>query len=168
VTVKSAAETAATTVNRLADNDPGRHICYRAYVAGQGWQKPVCDGTVAGTTGQNRAVKALNIAVRGTGGVAANAFVHNPDSTDGKGIWKPHWTPNTADGKDIYIGSTKKSAPNMLGYAINIGSGDRICQLANVHNDGWEQLGCADPRPEYTFGGTLSNDLWLEAVKFAV
>jgi hypothetical protein len=168
VTARPAAESAAIAVNRLAENDPGRHICYRAYVYGRGWQKPVCDGTVAGTTGQDRPVKALNIAVRGTGGVAANAFVHNPDSTDGKGIWKPQWTPNTDDGKNIVIGSTKKGAPNMLGFAINIGSGGQICQLASVRTAGWQQMGCANPRPELTFGGTLSNDLWLEAVKFTV
>ncbi|MXM63490.1 hypothetical protein GR925_08520 [Streptomyces sp. HUCO-GS316] len=168
VTAGPAPDSAATAVNRLAGNDPGRHICYRAYVSGRGWQKPVCDGTVAGTTGQNRSIKALNIAVRDTGGVAANAFVHNPASTDGNGVWKPHWTANTDDGKDIYIGSTKKGAPDMLGFAINIGSGGRICQLAGVHNVGWGETGCADPRPELVFGGTLRNDLWLEAVKFTV
>ncbi|PTM99530.1 hypothetical protein [Streptomyces sp. VMFN-G11Ma] len=168
VTAKPSADTAASAVNRLAKNDPGRHICYRAYVSGRGWQKPVCDGTVAGTTGQNRAIKALNIAVRGTGGVAANAFVHKAGSTDGKGVWMPHWTPNTDDGKNIYIGSGRKSAPNMLGFAINIGSGGQICQVARVHNADWGQQGCVNPRPEYTFGGTLSNDVWLEAVKFAV
>ncbi|MFR0352257.1 hypothetical protein [Streptomyces sediminimaris] len=168
VTAKPAPDTAATAVNRLAKDDPGRHICYRAYVAGRGWQKPVCDGTVAGTTNQNRAIKALNIAVRGTGGVAANAFVHNPKSTDGKGVWKPHWTANTADGKDIYIGSAKKSAPNMLGFAINIGSGGQICQSAHVRGAAWGQWGCVNPRPDFVFGGTLSNDLWLDAVKFTV
>ncbi|MCL6669604.1 hypothetical protein [Streptomyces panaciradicis] len=168
VTARPAADTAASAVNRLARNDPGRHICYRAYVSGQGWQKPVCDGTVAGTTGQNRSIKALNIAVRGTGGTAANAFVHKPGSTDGKGVWMPHWTANTADGKDIYIGHAKKSAPNMLGFAINIGSGGQVCQAARVHNSDWGQWGCVGPRPEYVFGGTLTNDVYLEAVKFTV
>ncbi|MGW1722211.1 hypothetical protein ACWCQK_04630 [Streptomyces sp. NPDC002306] len=168
VTTAPPKDTAATAVNRLAVNDPGRHICYRAYVSGKGWQKPVCDGTVAGTTGQNRPIKALDIAVRGTGGAAANAFVHNPDSTDGRGIWKPHWTADTPDGKDVYIGSTKKGAPDMLGFAISIGSGGRICRLAHVHNVGWGQTDCVGPRPEYIFGGTLGNDLWLEAVKFTV
>ncbi|MFD8304001.1 hypothetical protein ACFV29_16890 [Streptomyces sp. NPDC059690] len=168
VTAKPAADTAAGAVNRLARNDPGRHICYRAYVSGQGWQKPVCDGTVAGTTGQNRSIKALNIAVRGTGGTAANAFVHKSGSTDGKGVWMPHWTANTADGKDIYIGHARKSAPNMLGFAINVGSGGQVCQSARVHNSDWGQWGCVGPRPEYVFGGTLTNDVWLEAVKFTV
>ncbi|MBO7934920.1 hypothetical protein JTP77_002980 [Streptomyces sp. S9] len=169
VTAKPPAETAATAVKRLARNDPsGRHICYRAYVSGRGWQKPVCDGTVAGTTGQNLPIKALNIAVSGTGGTAANAFVHNPRSTDGAGIWQPKWTPNTANGKNIYIGSAKRSAPSMLGFAINIGSGGRICQAAHVQDTGWSETGCADPRPDFVTGGSFSNDRWLEAVKFTV
>lgn len=167
VTAKPKQDTAATAVNRLAKNDPsGRHICYRAYVSGQGWQKPVCDGTMAGTSGRNLAVKAINIAVRGVSGSGANAFVHNPKSTDGNGQWKTPWAPVT-EGKDLYIGSSKRGAPNMSGYAINVGSG-RICQAALVHNGSFGEPGCADPRPNYTFGGTLRNDTYLEAVKFSV
>ncbi|MEV6016376.1 MULTISPECIES: hypothetical protein [unclassified Streptomyces] len=168
VTAAPAQDTAATAVNRLARNDPsGRHICYRAYVSGQGWQKPVCDGTMAGTSGRNSPIKALNIAVSGGGGSAANAFVHKPGSTDGRGTWEPRWTAVIADGRNNYIGSTKKSAPVMSGFAINIGSG-RICQTAKVHGFDWGAQGCADARPGYVFGGALENDRWLEAVKFTV
>jgi hypothetical protein len=167
VTAKPPVETAATAVNRLAESDPGRHVCYRAYVSGQGWQKPVCDGAAAGAPGQNRPIKALNIAVRGTGGAAANAFVHKPGSTDGKGVWKPHWTPVTDDGKNIYIGSTNKSAPYMLGFAMNVGTG-QVCEASRVHNADWNQPHCVGARPEYIFGGTLSNDGWLEGVGFVV
>ncbi|MFD8736689.1 hypothetical protein ACFV06_17485 [Streptomyces sp. NPDC059618] len=168
VTAKPAQDTAATAVNRLARNDPsGRHICYRAYVSGQGWQKPVCDGTMAGTSGRNNPIKALNIAVSGGGGSAANAFVHKPGSTDGRGTWEPNWTAVIADGRNNYIGSTKKGAPVMSGFAINIGSG-RICQSAKVHGFDWGAQGCADARPGYIFGGALENDRWLEAVKFTV
>ncbi|MFF4537705.1 hypothetical protein [Streptomyces aureus] len=168
VTAKPAQDTAATAVNRLARNDPsGRHVCYRAYVSGQGWQKPVCDGTMAGTSGRNSPIKALNIAVSGSGGSAANAFVHNPDSTDGRGTWEPAWTAVIADGGNNYIGSTKKSAPVMSGFAINIGSG-RVCQTAKVHGFDWGAQGCADARPGYVFGGALENDRWLEAVRFTV
>ncbi|MER5395811.1 hypothetical protein [Streptomyces sp. NPDC002599] len=168
VTAKPAQETAATAVNRLALNDPsGRHICYRAYVSGQGWQKPVCDGTMAGTSDRNRPIKALNIAVSGSGGSAANAFVHDPDSSNGQGRWEPQWTDVIADGRNNYIGSTKKSAPVMSGFAINIGSG-RICQTAKVHGFDWGGQGCADARPGLVFGGALENDRWLEAVKFTV
>ncbi|WP_437015080.1 hypothetical protein [Streptomyces sp. enrichment culture] len=86
-------------VKRLAANDPsGRHICSRAYVSGQGWQKPVCDGTIAGTSGRNRPIKALNIAVHGVGGSAANAFRHTAEPVDGRGKWQPNWTAVTGDG----------------------------------------------------------------------
>ncbi|WP_328582588.1 hypothetical protein [Streptomyces sp. NBC_00370] len=167
VTAKPKQDTAATAVNRLAKNDPsGRHICYRAYVSGQGWQKPVCDGTMAGTSGRNLAIKAVNIAVHGVGGSGANAFVHNPKSTDGNGQWKTPWSPVT-EGKDLYIGSSKRGAPNMSGFAINVGSG-QVCQVARLHNAEWGGFGCADPRPNYIFGGTLRNDTYLEAVKFSV
>ncbi|MCF3137165.1 hydrogenase expression protein HypA, partial [Streptomyces olivochromogenes] len=167
-TARPPQDTAATAVNRLAGSDPsGRHICYRAYVSGQGWQRPVCDGTMAGTTGQNKPIKALNIAVTGTGGSDANAFRHDPESTDGQGKWVKQWTGITADGRNNYIGSTKKSAPYMTGFAINIGSG-RICQTAKVRGAAWGGQGCADPRPDFVFGGTLENTRWLEAVKFTV
>ncbi|MET8830010.1 hypothetical protein ABZX40_30955 [Streptomyces sp. NPDC004610] len=166
VTQKPAVETAASAVKRLAKSDPdGRHICYRAFVAGQGWQKPVCDGTLAGTTGQNKAIRALNIAAYGVSGSAASAFMHNPESTNGEGKWAPSWTAVTGDGKDFYIGKT--SGPYMTGFAVNVGSG-RICPSAKVRGYEWGSQGCADPRPGFIFGGTLENTRFLEAVKFTV
>ncbi|MER5339361.1 hypothetical protein ABT030_03270 [Streptomyces mirabilis] len=164
----TATDTADIAVNRLARSDPsGRHICYRAYLSGQGWQKPVCDGAVAGATSRNRPIKALNIAVSGVGGSAANAFVHDPDSTNGQGRWEPHWTAVIADGRNNYIGSTKPSAPNMSGFAIKIGSG-RICQTAKASGYDWGRRGCADPGTDFVFGGALKNTHYLEAVKFTV
>ncbi|MER6531807.1 hypothetical protein [Streptomyces sp. NPDC001508] len=168
VTAKPARDTAATAVRRLAANDPsGRHICYRAYVGGQGWQKPVCDGTIAGTSGKNKAIKALNVSVSGTGGSAANAVLHEANSANGQGSWQPGWTAITDDGKDFYIGNPKKSGPYMTGFAINVGTG-QICRAAAVHNRGWGDHQCANPRPEFLFGGTMDNDPFLEAVKLTV
>ncbi|AYC43144.1 hypothetical protein [Streptomyces griseorubiginosus] len=165
VTARPAQETAATAVNRLHRSDPsGRHICYRAYLSGQGWQKPVCDGTLAGTTSGTHPIKALNIAVYGGAGSAANAFVHDAKSTDGRGKWKPHWTAVIGDGKNNYIGSTKSSAPYMTGFAINIGSG-QLCRSTKVHGYDWGSADCTQPRPGYIFGGALENTRWLEAVK---
>ncbi|MFF2848465.1 hypothetical protein ACFVT5_19395 [Streptomyces sp. NPDC058001] len=168
VTAKPPRDTAATAVNRLARNDAsGRHICYSAYVSGQGWQKPVCDGTMAGTVGQNRPIKALNIAVSGADGSAAVAFLHDPGSTNGQGKFEKSWTAIKASGKNNYIGSTAKGAPNMSGFAINIGSG-QICQRSKVNDWNWGDEKCVPPRPELNFGGTLENDHWLEAVKLTV
>ncbi|MGW4983092.1 hydrolase [Streptomyces mirabilis] len=162
-------ETAATAVAQLAAQDPGRHICYRVYLTDKGWTKPVCDGAMAGTMGQNRPIKSLNLATSDTDGTAATAFVYYPQSTDGKGHYNGPWK-GVADGSDLYIGSTKKDDPYMLGFAMNVGeSKSVVCQTAHVHNEGWHGLACDEPGGDnYIFGGTLSNQLWLEAVKFTV
>ncbi|MFJ3927462.1 hypothetical protein [Streptomyces sp. NPDC090022] len=158
-----APDTAAVAVSRLAAREPGRHICYRAYVEGIGWQKAVCDGATAGTEGQSRRIKALNIAVSGTKGTAANAFVY-------KEHWKTPWN-GVADGIDNYIGGTAKDYPYMLGFVINVGDG-AVCQNAAVRGHGWGGLACDEPRGQapgnYIFGGTLDDNLWLEAVRFTV
>ncbi|WP_051905872.1 MULTISPECIES: hypothetical protein [Streptomyces] len=168
VTAKPPQDTAASAVKRLAASDPsGRHICYRAYVSGQGWQKPVCDGTIAGSSGQNRPIKALNIAVHGVGGSAANAFRHVAKPVDGRGKWQPSWTAVTGDGENFTIGSAKRNAPNMLGFAMNVGSGE-ICNTVRLRGRDWGGRVCSKPRPDFTFGGTLDNDVWLEAVKLTV
>jgi hypothetical protein len=153
--------TAAVAVQRLDAQSPGRHICYRAYETGTGWQDPVCDGVMAGTVGESRPIKALNIAVSGTNGTAANGYIKDV------GYVSPTWT-SVANGVDLVIGTPKQSALNMLGFVINVGS-DVICQNAHVHNQGWLGLQCDKPEPNsYTFGGTLDNKLWLEAVRFTV
>ncbi|MEU9239285.1 hydrolase [Streptomyces sp. NPDC048385] len=168
VTAKPRQDTAATAVNRLAADDPsGRHICYRAYVQGSGWQKPVCDGTMAGTVGKNLPIKAINIAVYGVQGSAANSFVYDPQSTNGQGRWNPNWTAIIADGKDNYIGSTKASDPYIEGFAVNIGNG-QTCNYAKVRDHDWGDQWCKGARPDLDFVGTLDNTLWLEAFKLTV
>ncbi|MFJ8022583.1 hydrolase [Streptomyces sp. NPDC096311] len=162
-------DTAATAVTQLAAQDPGRHICYRAYLTDKGWTKPVCDGAMAGTVGEDRPIKSLNLATSDTDGTAATAFVYYPQSTDGKGHYNGPWK-GVVDGADLYIGSTKKDDPYMLGFAMNVGeSKSVVCQTTHVHNEGWHGLACDEPGGDnYIFGGTLSNLLWLEAVKFTV
>ncbi|MFJ9341924.1 hypothetical protein ACIRP0_21870 [Streptomyces sp. NPDC101733] len=158
-----APNTAASTVARLAAQTPGRHICYRAFVEGVGWQKAVCDGATAGTVGQKKKIKSLNIAVSGTKGTAANAFVHNEH-------WKTPWS-SAANGVDLYVGGTAASYPYMLGFIINVGDG-AVCQNAHVRDQGWLGLGCDKPLGQaagnYIFGGTLDDNRWLEAVRFTV
>ncbi|MCX4237316.1 MULTISPECIES: COG1470 family protein [Streptomyces] len=168
---KAPERTAATAVQKLAAQDPtGRHICYRAYVSGQGWTEAVCDGETAGTVGKETPLKAVNIAVSGTKGTSSDAFVHNPGSTNGEGHFPDPWS-GAADGIDNYVGSTKKDAPNMLGLTVNVGGGaGSVCQTAHVHNDGWLGLECDDPKSgfDFTYAGTHNNDLWLEAIKLTV
>ncbi|KAA0929739.1 MULTISPECIES: hydrolase [Streptomyces] len=168
---KAPERTAATAVQQLAAEDPGgRHICYRAYVKGKGWTEAVCDGETAGTVGENTPLKALNIAVSGAKGTAGAAFVHDPGSTNGQGHYNAPWS-GVADGIDNYIGSTKKDAPDLLGFTINVDNGGgAVCQTVHVHDAAWLGMGCDDPEAgeHFIFGGTLNNDLWLEAVKFTV
>jgi hypothetical protein len=156
---RPAQETAAIAVSNLAAREPGRHICYSAYLEHGGWQKPVCDGATAGAVKGDKKIKSLNIAVSGTKGTAANAYLHE------EGWWKTPW-PRVVDGMDNYINSTQKNAPYMLGFAINVGEGT-VCQNAYVHTKGWHGLACAEPG-SHIFGGTLDNSLWLKAVRFTV
>ncbi|MFD7064635.1 hypothetical protein [Streptomyces sp. NPDC059906] len=157
-------DTAAAAVRRLAKKaSSSPHICYRAYVAGQGWQKPVCDGTMAGG---DLPIKALNIATTGVGGTAANAFTYKSGSADGRGEWN-QWTRVVGDGRDNYIGRPKADAPNMLGFAINIGKG-QLCHVARSRDSDGGKRACVKPRPAFTYSGSLLNKAWLRAVEFTV
>ncbi|MFJ1899110.1 hydrogenase expression protein HypA [Streptomyces sp. NPDC088115] len=168
VTAKAPPGTAASAMSSLAKNDPhGRHICYRAFVAEHGWQQPVCDGTVTGTTDQGKKITALNIAVWNVEGSSANALLHDPGSTSGNSKWAPNWTAVIADGKNNYIGSSKKGAPFLTGFAMNIGDGS-VCHTAKMGGGGWGPQICKNKRPEYMFVGTTANDHWFEAVRLTV
>ncbi|MEU0134773.1 hydrogenase expression protein HypA [Streptomyces sp. NPDC006296] len=160
--------TAAGALKGLAASDPGgRHICYRAFVPGSGWQTPVCDGTMTGTAGQGKKITALNIAVWNVGGSSANALLHDPGASNGNATWAPSWTAVVADGKDNYIGSAKNGAPFLTGFAMNVGKGG-VCHTAKMGDGGWGPQYCKNSRPEYMFVGTTDNNRWFEAVKLTV
>uniref|UniRef100_A0AAU3H165 Hydrolase n=1 Tax=Streptomyces sp. NBC_01401 TaxID=2903854 RepID=A0AAU3H165_9ACTN len=168
---KAPEKTAATAVQQLATQDPGgRHICYRVYVTGQGWTDAVCDGETAGTEGEGKPLKAVNIAVAGANGTSGGAFTPDPESTKGEGHFPEPWS-NAADGIDNYVGSTKKDAPDLMGFTINVDAGKgSVCQSAYVHKDAWLDLACDDPQNglEFTYAGTHDNTSWIEAVKLKV
>ncbi|MFJ2176367.1 hydrolase [Streptomyces sp. NPDC087851] len=149
--------TAAVAVTKLNERTPGRHICYRAYVRGTGWQDPVCDGLTSGTEGQDRPIESINIAVSGTDRVSANGFIENTD-------WEPKWK-SVENLKDLYIGTPDKDV-FMRGMAISIGEGS-VCVTARVHSQEWQEKACTEPGG-YKFGGTLIKDLALEAFKLIV
>ncbi|MET9383058.1 hydrolase [Streptomyces sp. NPDC002928] len=168
VTAKPKADTAATAVNRLAKSDPGgRHVCYRAFVFGVGWQKPVCDGTIAGTVGQGKQITALNIAVYGVQGSAATAMVHNPQSTNGQGSWLPKWTDIIEDGKDNYVGSSKSDAPYLVTFVWNVGSG-QLCNVTKPVDQDWRDQSCNGARGDLNTAGNFDNNHWIEAIKLTV
>ncbi|MFD7713753.1 hydrolase [Streptomyces sp. NPDC059785] len=160
-TPKPKKETAATAVEQLAARSDGRHICYRAYVADQGWQDPVCDGAEAGTVGKGLPIKALNIAVAYTRGVSgAAAYV--------VGGWKDgdKWQ-HAASGVDMYLGSTKEADSALEGFTIQTTDGS-VCQNAHVMDKGWMGLGCTKPG-EWIYGGSPMDDPHqLTAVRFTV
>ncbi|WP_105973337.1 COG1470 family protein [Streptomyces geranii] len=152
--------TAATAVTQLAARSTGRHICYRAYVADQGWQAPVCDGAEAGTVGKNLPIKALNIAVSGTKGTrGSGAFKYK--------IWEgTKWT-GAADGVDNYLGSTKESDEPLQGLTIQVNDGS-VCGNPHVQDAGWLGIVCTDPGGWKYIGSRVEDHKQLEAVRFTV
>lgn len=168
VTAGAPAGTAAAALHSLAQNDPkGRHICYRAFVSGHGWQAAVCDGTMTGTTGQGKKITALNIAVWNVEGSSANAMLHDSASTSGNAKWSPSWTAIVADGNNNYIGSSKNGAPFLTAFAMNVGNGS-VCHTAVMNGGGWGPQYCKNSRPDFMFVGTTDNNRWFEAVKLTV
>ncbi|MFI1483232.1 hypothetical protein [Streptomyces sp. NPDC020747] len=161
------AGTAAYSVLQLADRNPGRHICYRAYVQDIGWQSVRCDGATAGTEGQSRAIKAINVAVTGmpsANGTAATPYIQ------GTGWAGTNWR-GVANGANLTIGTASNSAPNMAGFGISVDSAkSQVCQNAHVKDGGWLGVQCDTPASanNYIFGGTLDTSRWLEAVRFTV
>ncbi|MFI0716904.1 hydrolase [Streptomyces inhibens] len=153
--------TAATAVRELTAGSPGRHICYRAYVADGGWQDPVCDGAEAGTVGEGKPIKSLNIAVSGTKGVTgSSAYV-----LDG---WRKgdEWS-SAVDEQDMVIGSTKEADSPMQGLTFKVFDGS-VCQDAYVKDRQWMGQTCTDPGGWKYGGSPMELNLQLEAVRFTV
>ncbi len=153
--------TAATAVRKLAEREEGRHICYRVYVEDGGWQKPECDGAEAGSVGEGKAVKALNVAVSRTDGVTgASAFV-----IDG---WRKGDEWETADDeRNMYLGSTDGDVNPMQGYTMQVFDGS-VCHDAYVKDKQWMGQSCTEPG-KWTYGGSpMELNLQLEAVRFTV
>ncbi|MEJ1200938.1 MULTISPECIES: hydrolase [unclassified Streptomyces] len=153
--------TAATAVKEIAARSEGRHVCYRAYVADQGWQDPVCDGAEAGTVGKNLPIKALNIAVAGTEGVTGNgAHVVEGWLTGSK------WS-SAADGVDMYLGSSKEAVSPLQGFTLKTSRGT-VCPNTHVKDKGWLEQGCTKSADWRYFGSPMDQKLQLEAVRITV
>ncbi|MDX3412600.1 hydrolase, partial [Streptomyces sp. ME02-6977A] len=159
---KPPVRTAATAVKEVAARSEGRHICYRAYVADQGWQAPVCDGAEAGTVGKNLPIKALNIAVSGTKGVTGNG-AHVVEAWLNGSKWE-----SVPDQTDMYLGSTKEAVSPMEGFTLKTVEGT-VCPNTHVKDKGWLKQGCTEPGAWRYFGSNMENDrLQLEAVRITV
>ncbi|MEU4984630.1 hydrolase [Streptomyces sp. NPDC021969] len=159
---KPPVRTAATAVKEIAARSEGRHICYRAYVADQGWQDPVCDGAEAGTVGKNLPIKALNIAVSGTKGVTGNG-AHVVEGW----LTGDDWA-SAPDKTDMYLGSTKEAVSPMEGFTLSTVEGT-VCPNTHVKDKGWQKQGCTEAGKWRYFGSNMENDrLQLEAVRITV
>jgi uncharacterized protein YjdB len=149
----------STAVQRHAivhPNATGRHICYAAHVTDVGWQQPVCDGALAGTTGQGLRIEALDIVVTGVGGVCAAAHVENIG-----------WQAVTCagDNLNVIVGTTGRGL-RMEALDINGNSGT-VCAVAHVENIGWQSPVCA-AAPAYAMVGTTGRGVGMEAVELTV
>jgi uncharacterized protein YjdB len=148
-TVSAAEALRAELAERGSSTAAARVICYRAHVANVGWQSVRCDGAIAGTTGQSRAIEALEIAVAGVGGVCANAHLQDVG-------WQG--TRCAGDGGQITVGTTGQSR-RMEALAVSVGSGSVAAQ-AHVQDIGWMSpvVGSA------VAVGTTGRSLRLEAI----
>ncbi|BBA96937.1 hypothetical protein RVR_2464 [Actinacidiphila reveromycinica] len=154
----SAASPVVAAVEKAAAAHSGRHVCYRAYLDATGWQAPVCDGAVAGSTGKDQPIKALDFAWSGADGGGGTALMKD-------GGWQTGTWPSVKDGADLNMGTTAGSDV-MSGFTIGVSSGS-ICQTSYLHQAGWMGKHCSDPG-SWIFGGTKNRSLWIEAVEFTV
>ncbi|GAA0343764.1 hypothetical protein [Streptomyces blastmyceticus] len=131
----------------------GRVVCYRAHVAGIGWQSPVCNGQVAGTTGQSRAIEALEVSTSGVGGICVEA--HAADIG---------WQGIRCGGdlQNVTVGTTGESR-RMEALWLSPRSGSVSAQ-AHVQNYGW--MGWQSGNSVTV--GTTGASLRLEAVQITV
>ncbi|SCE16871.1 hydrophobic W protein [Streptomyces sp. DvalAA-14] len=154
-------DTAATAVTALDKAIPGRHVCYRAYVADIGWQHSVCDGATSGTENQSRPIEAIDVAVSGSASTSANVFI------GGNVGWPAAW----------------KTAPEKTDMTIgNPGSGQQVEQLVMSLSDGvlcgngyvetseWQQKQCDTPggARHWVSLGTTGQSLRLEAFELTM
>ncbi len=153
--------TAATAVKEVAARSEGRHVCYRAYVADQGWQDPVCDGAEAGTVGQNLPIKALNIAVSETNGVEGNG-AHVVEGW----LTGEEWS-RAENEVDMVIGSTKEAVSPLYGFTLGTKAGS-VCVETYVQEFEWLENKCSPADKWDTYGSPFDNRKQLEAVRIRV
>ncbi|MFG2721482.1 polysaccharide deacetylase [Streptomyces sp. NPDC048416] len=144
---------AATSRARAALAPNARVICYAAHVQDIGWQAAVCDGAVAGTTGQSRRMEALAVSTSGVGGVCADAHLAD--------IGWQGWACGS-DGQVVTVGTTGQSR-RMEALGVQVGSGSVGAQ-AHVEGYGW--LSSVSGNPVYA--GTTGQSRRMEAVRIWV
>ena len=149
-----------------AASNTGYGICYTAHVQGIGWQPWVCDGAVAGTTGQSLRMEALGI------------HIYIPDNQGGDFYMRGHvqnigWMPMQHEvidmgnstpepSLDMYVGTTGQSlrleAIRLMTLGCYCGT---FHAQAHVQNIGWQSPAVGND----LYIGTTGQSLRLEAVK---
>jgi len=127
-------------------------ICYQAYVENTGWQNPVCNGRVAGTTGQGLRMEAIRIWLTNSNpgeSVCYQAHVQNIG-----------WQSSVCDGQ--MAGTTGQSL-RMEAIQVSLtnpGPNDVVCYKAHVQNIGWQAPVCNGQT-----AGTTGQSLRMEAIR---
>ncbi|MGW6865916.1 hypothetical protein [Streptomyces sp. NPDC054901] len=139
----------------------GGEICYRAHVAGLGWDEYwSCDGEAQGTTNQNRAIEAVMIKV--------NKYI-------GEYCLRGHlrdigWTDNTCTtgGNDValYVGTTGQNRP-MEAFSLYSPSGStNFTYNAHIQNKGWTGWWYTNGGPIGSTGEALNLEAFALYLKF--
>ncbi|WUH90249.1 hypothetical protein OG900_09140 [Streptomyces sp. NBC_00433] len=144
----------ATSLANSAEALSGGAICYQAHVQKVGWQSVVCNGEVAGTTGQSLRLEALRIGVAGVGTVCAQAHIQ-------KLGWQ---TPQCTSGdSDITIGTTGQS---LAIQAVEVWrpTGGTIGANGHLHDIGWTGWVWGND----VLVGTVGQSIPMEAIELGV
>ncbi len=130
-------------------------ICYQAHVQNIGWQRPVCNGDEAGTTGQGLRMEALRVWLTRPVGwmrVCYQAHVQNIG-----------WQPWVCNGQQA--GTTGRSLRIEALRIVLIHAPDNwdVCYKAHVENSGWQDSVCNGDE-----AGTTGQSLRLEAIQISL
>ncbi|GHC46734.1 hypothetical protein [Streptomyces cinnamoneus] len=131
----------------------GRIVCYRVHVADLGWLPAVCDGSVAGTTGQSRRMEAIEVAVGNVGGVCLNAHLADIG-------WQG--TRCGGDYQNVVAGTTGQSR-RMEALHISVASGS-VTARAHLEGIGWQHAVRGNP----VTVGTTGQSRRMEAIQIDV
>ncbi len=137
-------------VQQLKPRSPS--ICYQAHVQNIGWQDFVCDGEVAGTTGQSLRMEAIRI-------ILVNAPRHMSV------CYRAHvqnigWQPFVCNGR--VAGTTGQSLRMEAIQIVLFNAHHRfaVCYQAHVQNIGWQPFVCNG-----RVAGTTGQSLRMEAIR---
>lgn len=130
-------------------------VQYQAHVQNIGWQNPVADGQLAGTTGQGLQMEALKIGLT--------------NSPSGAGICYQAHVQNIGWLNEVCNNQVAGTTGQGLGMEaikirlINPPGGRRVCYQAHVQNIGWQNEVC-----DNQVTGTTGQNLRMEALQIRI